>query len=140
MEQNFNPYTNPPEGGLPNHSQTNGTPPLRRVIAEPNYLETFAFFCAIASLLSSAIIYAAYPFAGLAILFALLSRGAQMKLSQKAKKSILIGICGIVLSTVIFAVSFFILLEEYGSIEGILRAGSDMMGIDFESEFGNLFE
>ena len=136
MEQNFNPYTNPPEGGLPNHSQTNGTPPLRRVIVKPNFFETFAFGFAIASLFSCTIIYIVYPLAGLAILFAVLSRGAQMKFSPKAKKSILLGICGIVLSTVIFVAAFLFLLEEYGSIEGILRAGSETMGIDFEKEFG----
>lgn len=140
MEQNFNPYTNPPEGGLPNHSQTNGTPPLRRVIVKPNFFETFAFVFAIASLFSCTIIYIAYPLAGLAILFAVLSRGAQMKFSPKAKKSILLGICGIVLSTVIFVAAFLFLLEEYGSIEGILRAGSETMGIDFEKEFGYLFQ
>lgn len=140
MEQNFNPYTNPPEGGLPNHSQTNGTPPLRRVIVKPNFFETFAFGFAIASLFSCTIIYIAYPLAGLAILFAVLSRGAQMKFSPKAKKSILLGICGIILSTVIFVVAFLFLLEEYGSIEVILRAGSETMGIDFEKEFGYLFQ
>lgn len=105
-----------------------------------NYFEIFSFIFAVASIISCTVIYTAYLFGGLAILFALLSRGAQMKLSPKAKKSILIGICGIVLATVIFVASFLYLLEEYGSLEGILRAGSEMMGIDFEEEFGNLFK
>ena len=140
MEQNFNPYTTPPEEGLPNHPQMNGTPPLRRVNIKPNYFELFAFGFAIASIISCTVIYTAYLFGGLAILFALLSRGAQMKFSPKAKKSILLGICGIVLSTVIFVAAFLFLLEEYGSIEGILRAGSETMGIDFEKEFGYLFQ
>ena len=140
MEQNFNPYTNPPEGGLPKHSQTNGTPPLRRVIVKPNFFEMFAFFFAVASLFSCAVIYIAYPLAGLAILFAVLSRGAQMNFSPKAKRSILLGILGIVLSTIIFVATFLFLLEEYGNLEGILRAGSEMMDIDFEKEFGYLFE
>lgn len=140
MEQNFNPYTNPPEGGLPNNFQTNGEPPFRRVVLKPNYFELFALGFAIASLLSCTVIYTAYMFAGLAILFAILSRGAQMKFSPRAKKSIIIGVGGIILATVIFVASFLFLLEEYGSIEGILRAGSEMMGIDFEEEFGILFE
>ena len=105
-----------------------------------NYFETFAFTFAVASIIGCTVIYTAYLFGGLAILFALLSRGAQMKLSPKAKKSILIGIGGIVLSTILFIASFLFLLEEYGSIEGILRAGSEMIGIDFEKEFGNLFK
>lgn len=105
-----------------------------------NYFELFAFAFSVASILSSTVIYTAYLFGGLAILFALLSRGPQMKFSPRAKKALLIGICGIVLSTVIFVASFLYLLHEYGSIEGILRAGSEMIGIDFEKEFGNLFQ
>lgn len=140
MDNKFNPYTNPPEGGLPNDFQPNGAPQFRRVILKPNYFELFAFGFAIASLFSCTMIYTAYLFAGLAILFAVLSRGAQMKFSPRAKKSIFIGICGIILATVIFVASFLFLLEEYGSLEGILRAGSEMMGIDFEEEFGSLFE
>lgn len=140
MEQNFNPYTNPPEGGLPKDFQTNGTPPFRRVVLMPNYFELFAFGFAIASLFSSTVIYTSYMFAGLAILFALLSRGAQMKLSTKAKWSVILGIAGIVLSTVLFVGSFLYLLEEYGSLEGVLRYLSETAGIDFEAEFGSLFE
>lgn len=140
MEQNFNPYTTPPEEGLPNHPQMNGTPPLRRVNIKPNYFELFAFGFAIASIISCAVIYTAYLFGGLAILFALLSRGAQMNFTPKAKKSLIIGVFGILLATVLFTASFLYLLQEYGSLENILRTGSEMMGIDFEEEFGILFQ
>lgn len=107
---------------------------------KPNYFEMVAFGFAIASLFSCTIIYSAYLFAGLAILFALLSRGSQMTFSPRAKKSIFLSVAGILLATVIFVGSFLFLLEEYGSLEGILRAGSEMMGLDFETEFGYLFE
>jgi hypothetical protein len=140
MEQNFNPYTTPPEGGLPNQIPTNGTPPISHVIVKPNYFEKFAFGFSIASLVGCSIIYLAYLFAGFAILLAVLSRGPQMKFSTKAKRSIFLGICGIVLATILFVASLLILLEEYGSIEGILRAGSEMMDINFEEEFGILFQ
>ena len=130
MNQDFNPYISPSGGE---------TPPLRRVITKPNYFETFAFVFAIASLISCTVVYTAYLFGGLAILFAILSRGPEMKFRPKAKKSIIFGICGIVLSTALFVASFLYLLQEYGSLEGILRAGSEMMGVDFEQEFGNLF-
>ena len=125
MEQQFNPYT---------------TPKSNNTVRKQNYFEVFSFAFAIASLISCTVIYTAYLFGGLAILFALLSRGAQMKFSPKAKKGIIIGICGIVLATALFVGSFLYLLEEYGSLEGILRAGSEMMGIDFETEFGSLFQ
>ncbi len=109
-------------------------------IIKPNYFEMFAFGFAVTSLFSCTIIYTAYLFAGLAILFALLSRGGQMTFTPRAKKSILLGVAGILLATVIFVGSFYILWQEYGSLEGILRAGSEMMGLDFETEFGHLFE
>ena len=140
MEQNYNPYTNPPEGGMPNQFSKNHKPPFQNTYQKPNYFEIFSFGFAIASLFSCTIIYTAYMFGGLAILFALLSRGAQMKMSKRAKWSTLIGIAGIVLSTVLFVATFLYLLEEYGSLEGILREGSEIMGIDFEEEFGELFQ
>lgn len=107
---------------------------------KPNYFEFFSLGFAVASIFSCTMIYTAYMFAGLAILFALLSRGAQMTFRPRAKWAIIIGIAGIILSTVLFVASFLFLLEQYGSIEGILREGSEMMGIDFEKEFGYLFE
>ena len=131
MEQNFNPYTNP---------TGNDTPRIPRRITKPNYFEVFAFAFAVASVISCTVIYTAYLFGGLAILFALLSRGANMQFSPKAKKALLIAICTIILSTVIFVASFIYLYQEYGSLEGILRASSEMLGIDFEKEFGSLFQ
>ncbi len=105
-----------------------------------NYFEFFSLGFAVASIFSCTMIYTAYMFAGLAILFAILSRGSQMKFCPRAKWAIIIGIAGIVLSTVVFIGSFLFLLEEYGSVEGILREGSKMMGLDYEKEFGYLFE
>lgn len=109
-------------------------------VVKPNYFEFFAHAFAIASLFSCTVIYIAYVFAGLAILFALLSRGAQMNFTPRAKRALVFAIAGIIIATVVFVSSFLFLLEEYGSIEGILRAGSEMMGLDFEKEFGYLFE
>ena len=109
-------------------------------MTKPNYFEMFAFGLAIASIFSCTVIYSAIIFAGLSILFALLSRGSQMAFSARAKKSIFISVAVILLATVIFVGTFLFLLEEYGSLEGILRAGSEMMGLDFEAEFGHLFE
>lgn len=76
----------------------------------------------------------------MAILFALLSRGGQMKMSSKAKLGLILGICAIVLSTVITIAAIYIVLEEFGSFENILRNYCDMYGLDFEQEFGILFE
>ena len=140
MEQNFNPYTNPPEGGFPNQPQANGSPSLRGLISKSNYFEMFALVFAIASLISTTIIYISYLCAGLSILFALLSRGAQMQFSTRAKRSIFLSIGGIAISTYLFTISFMYLLQEYGNIEGILRESCEILGIDFETEFGIFFQ
>ena len=132
MEQNFNPYTNPTESGTPNRYQ--------RALVKPNYFEFFAHAFAVASLFSCMVIYVSYAFAGLAILFALFSRGAEMKFRPRAKRALIFAITALIAATVLFVGSFLFLLEEYGSLEGILRAGSEMMGLDFETEFGYLFE
>ena len=139
MEQNYNPYTNPPEGGFHNHPQMNDIPPLQHNTIKPNYFEIFAFIFAIGSLISTTIIYMSYACAGLSILFALLSRGAQMNFSSRAKLSIFLSVGSIVASTFLFVMSFLYLLQEYGSLEGILRESCETLGIDFEKEFGNFF-
>ena len=105
-----------------------------------NYFELFSLGLALGSIFVSSIIYLSYALGCLSILFALLSRGAQMKFSPRAKKAILISVGAMVLSTILFVGSLLFLLQEYGSLEGILRAGSEMLGIDFEQEFGILFQ
>ena len=132
MEHEFNPYTPPTNSGSNRNYRINKP--------KTNYFEIAAFTCGIASLLCGTVIYIAYFFGGLAILFALLSRGEEYYFTHKAKISLFMGVGGLLISTVIFGVTFVILLEEYGSLEGILRAGSEMLGIDFETEFGSLFQ
>ena len=45
--------------------------------------------------------------------------------------AIILGILGIVLTAVIYISAFAFTLHEYGSLEGILKAYSDMTGIDY---------
>ena len=63
-----------------------------------------------------------------------------MNFSPRAKRALIFAVAAIIVATVLFVGSLLFLLEEYGSIEGILREGSEMMGLDFEKEFGYLFE
>lgn len=133
----FNPYENP-ENKHSDHFSPYGHPPIR-MIKPANTFETAAWILAIASILSCLTFYGAYIFGALAILFALLSRGGQMMLSQKSKRSLLLGITAIVLTTVIFVAAFYIMLEEFGSIEGIVREYCRLTGYDFETYFGDMF-
>ena len=124
MEENFN---------------FNNFQPQRRPIKR-NGFETAAIILAVGALFSCTLIYGAYILGALAILFALLSRGAQMKLSTNAKIALIVGIFAIVLSTVLTIAGFYFAIEMFGSIENALREYCEMYGLDFEKEFGILFE
>jgi hypothetical protein len=141
MDQNHNPQENPqnnlnhnpysykpyPNPGYGNHRQMNP-------------METVALVLAILSIVTCTCCYLSLPMGSMAVVLALLSRGGQMKLGTKAKIAIIVGIGGIILTVGMFAVSFLVALREYGSIEGILREGCEMMGLDFEAMYGDMFQ
>ena len=145
MEPNYNPFDSMPEGNSSNDEQylnnnyNHEFQPKPRVITL-NLFEAASIFLAIGALISCVFFYGAYIMGGLAILFALLSRGGQMKMSSKAKLGLILGIVAIVLSTVLTIGSVYIAIEEFGSIENVLREYCQMYGLDFEQEFGPLFE
>ena len=128
MEPNYNPFE-PAQGFQP-----------KPKIIKLNLFEAAAIFLAIGAMLSCAFLYGAYIMGALAILFALLSRGDQMKMSVKAKVALIVGIFAIILSTALTIGSIYIAIEEFGSIENALREYCEMFGLDFEQEFGILFE
>ena len=135
--ENFNPYENP-ENNRPDHFSPYGQSPLPRP-KSANTFETMAWILAIASILSCLTFYGSYILGSLAILFALLSRGAQIHLSTKSKRAILLGVTAIILTTIIFAVSFYFAIQEFGNLEGIVREYCRMYGYDFETYFGDMF-
>ena len=145
MEPNYNPFEPMPENEGSNNNQNlnydfnQSLPPNSRVI-RLNMFEAASIFLAIGAVLSCAVFYGAYIMGALAILFALLSRGGQMKMSSKAKFGLIVGIFAIVLTTVVTIGSVYIAIEEFGSLENALREYCQIFGLDFEQEFGILFE
>ncbi len=89
-------------------------------------MEIAAMTLGIISIVSCTCLYLAIPCGALAIILASLSRGGQIRYGAKAQ----VGIIGIVLTAVIISIYLF-MLYEYGSIEGIFKAYSDMTGIDY---------
>lgn len=140
MEPNYNPFENTSEGEENNQQNFNHTFQQPPRIIKMNIFEAASITLAIGALLSCTFFYGAYIMGALAILFALLSRGGQMKMSSKAKFGLIAGIGAIVLSTILTVGAFYIAIEEYGSIENMLREYCNMLGLDFEQEFGILFE
>lgn len=142
MEPNYNPFEQTPEGEAqhqqPNFHYTPGQQPPR--VIHLNMFEAASIVLAIGALVSCTCFYGAYIMGALAILFALLSRGGQMKMSSKAEFGLIVGIAAIVLTTIVTIGAVYIAIEEFGSIENVLREYCEMYGLDFEQEFGNLFE
>lgn len=128
MEQNYNPFEN---------TQVFRQQPKR---TKKNAFTTASICLSVAAIISSSFFYCAYPLGALAILFALLSKGGTMHMSKKAKWGFFLGIAAIVLSTIFTVVAVYIVLEEYGSFENILIEYCQMYGLDFETEFGILFQ
>ena len=104
-----------------------------------NLFETASWMFAIAAILSCTCFYGSYILGALAIVFALLSRGGQMKMSPRAKLGLILGIFAIILTTVVTIGAVYIALEEYGSFENILREYCNMYGLDFEELYGDMF-
>ena len=141
MEPNYNPFEPIPEKDGSNEKPNfNYMPQPKPRVIRLNLFEAASIVLAIGALISFAFFYGAYIMGALAILFALLSRGEQMKLSSKAKFALIAGIIAIILTTVVTVGAVYIAIEEFGSIENALRAYSEMYGIDFEQEFAPLFE
>lgn len=125
MEQNFNSY---------------GTSEFQHRSRKPvNYFEIASWMFAIAALFSSMFFYISYICGALAIVFALLSRGGQMQFSKKSKAALILGIFAIIFTTVITIAAVYITIQEYGSLENVLREYCNMLGYDFEELYGNMF-
>ncbi len=140
MDNNFNPYTNPSEDGSQNNFNSYEPQQFRYQPAKHvNFFETASWFLAILAILSCTCFYGSYILGALAILFALLSRGGQMKMSPRAKLGLTLGIFAIILTTVVTIGALYIAIEEYGSIENILREYCNMYGLDFEELYGEMF-
>ena len=145
MEPNYNPFEPSSENESTNINQNfnpdfNNNYQQKPRVIRLNMFEAASMVLAIGALVSCTCFYGAYIMGALAILFALLSRGGQMKMSSKARFGLILGIFAILLTTIITVTSVYIAIEEFGSIENVLREYCEMYGIDFEQEFGPLFE
>lgn len=92
------------------------------------------------ALLSCTCLYLSIPCGALAIIFATLSRGGQMRYSGKAQMGLIFGIAAIVLTVIVYGASFALALAQYGSIDGILKAYSDMSGLDYNDLIRQLYQ
>lgn len=86
-----------------------------------NALSAAALVCAVLSVVSVCCLYGAFVFGGLAIAFALLSRGSRKKTAGPAHIALILGIVGIIISIAVTVGSMFALIRQYGSLDNFLE-------------------
>ena len=82
------------------------------------------------ALLSCTCLYLAVPCGALAVIFATLSRGGMMSYTSKAQIGMILGIIALIATIVLYASVLGYAIHQYGSIDGFLKAYSDMQGMD----------
>ncbi len=116
-EQNENPWND-------SQNQQNQQNPFYRNPAPgnaSNSLAVAALICSILSIVSVCCLYGAFIFGGLAIIFALLSRGARKKATGAARTALLLGTAGVLISVVITIGSFITVSRQYGGFDKFLE-------------------
>ncbi len=84
------------------------------------------------ALLSCTCLYLAVPCGRWRLFFATLSRGGMMSWStSKAQIGMILGIIALIATIVLYASVLWYAIHQYGSIDGFLKAYSDMQGMDY---------
>ena len=104
-----------------------------------NKFETASLATGIISVISCSIIYLSFPCGALAIICSSLSRGGNMHRNTRATIGMILGILGLILTTLLYAVVLYILIYESKALESILREFCEMYGYNFEELYGDLF-
>ena len=95
--QHYNPYQQMPVPDKRSHS-----------------MELAALVCGILAILGCAVFYVSIICGALAILFAILSRGGERTCSTRANIGLGCGISGLILSVMIYGMTFTVLFASYG--------------------------
>ena len=103
-EQNENPWNDPQDSQSQQEMYHRNPEPGNA----SNGLAVAALICSVLSIVSVCCLYGAFVFGGLAIIFALLSRGARKKTYGAARTALLMGTAGVLISVVITIGSFIL--------------------------------
>ncbi|MCI5492938.1 MAG: hypothetical protein MR425_02275 [Lachnospiraceae bacterium] len=80
-----------------------------------------AIVMGIISIATSCCIYAAIVTGALAIIFALLSRGGEMKMDTKGKTGLILGILGLVITIALYGFTFVYMIHSLGSLDKLME-------------------
>ena len=102
-------------------------------------MELASLALGIIAIASCACLYISIPCGALAVILANLSRGGRMQYSSRAQVAMILGIIALVLTIAIYGISIIWAFHHYGSLEGIIRAYSDMMDMNYEELMEQLY-
>ena len=121
-------------------NENRNTPPVRQVNTKRSQgMEVASLVLGIISISTCTCLYTGIICGALAVMFALLSRGGQMRLSPRAKAGGWLGIAGIAATGALYVFAYVFAISQYGSLANLLRAYCDMYGIDFEAMYGDYY-
>lgn len=82
---------------------------------------TAATILGVISVTTCTCLYVSVACGGLAILLALLSKGGELTMSKSARLALYLGVAGLVITAITYAVTLYAIIGEYGSLEEYLR-------------------
>jgi hypothetical protein len=102
-------------------------------------MTTAAMVLGVISLVTCTCLYVSVICGGLAIMFALLSKGGELTMSRNAKIALGFGIAGLAATAVLYTISFTAIIRDYGSLEAYLRAYLQDCGMSLEDIMGDTY-
>lgn len=95
------------------------------------HMEAASLILGVIAVLSCTCIYLSIPCGALAIIFSSLSRGGTMSYTSRAQIGMILGIVALVGTVVVYGSVIYVAIHQYGSIENMLKAYSDMQGMNY---------
>ncbi len=95
-------------------------------------MTTAATILGVISVTTCTCLYVSVACGGLAILLALLSKGGELTMSKSARLALYLGVAGLVITAITYAVTLYAIIGEYGSLEEYLRIYLQDYGMSLE--------
>lgn len=94
--------------------------------------------CAVLALASSCVIFASMFFAGLSIVFAVLSKGGDVRLSMTGKTAVIVSAASLIFSVFLTVWSVVTVMSDPEMRQSFYEQYEEMTGISLEEEIGQL--
>lgn len=124
-------YQTPPQQTSPQQM------PSRSELSKSSFL-MISVICAVLSLMCSCFIFGTSFFAGMSILFAILSKGKELKMHMMAKTAVIISTASLVFSVMITSFSVYTVMHDPETRQEFYNEYEQMTGISLEDEINQL--